>query len=142
MGDTVIDNDIENQWKKWSEENTEDTFKNIDDNELREIIINDLSYVSKMDVKEYTLYLKWCEVQQKYPSVLVNDLWEGEKKVLADDNQRKLITEIKSNIWNPEDIEEYLDLEPELIYTGNAGNPDNKNKYQNLVKKLGINFKN
>ena len=39
---------------------------NIDTDTLKEAVIKDLSYVSKMDVKEYTLYQKWCKVHDKY----------------------------------------------------------------------------
>jgi len=82
---------VETQWQKWQEYNTPDTFKHIDEETLRNKTIEDLSYVSQMDVKEYTLFQKWCEIQEKYPSVVVNDLWEGEKKVLADDDQKRKI---------------------------------------------------
>ena len=34
--------------------------------ELRQRIIDDLSYVSKMSVGEYTLYQKYLEIQQRY----------------------------------------------------------------------------
>jgi hypothetical protein len=70
-----------------------------------------------MDVKEYTLFQKWCEVQEKYPTVTVNDLWEGETKVLADEKQRRAIAEVKSNFWMQNDPDDYLKLEPELVYT-------------------------
>jgi hypothetical protein len=70
-----------------------------------------------MDVKEYTLFQKWCEVQEKYPTVTVNDLWEGETKVLADEKQRRAIAEVKSNFWMQTEPDDYLKLEPELVYT-------------------------
>ena len=38
--------------------------------ELRDMIINDLSKVSQMGVGEYTLYQKWLEIQMKYPCLL------------------------------------------------------------------------
>ena len=108
--------DVEAQWQKWQEQTPLPTLEFTEDG-LREQIINDLQYVSQMDVKEYTLYQKWCEVQDKYPSVTVNDLWEGEQRVLADENQRRAISEIKSNLWIPNTPEDYLALEPEMLYT-------------------------
>ena len=36
--------------------------------ELRDIIIKDLSFVSTMGVAEYTLYQKYQEIHLKYPS--------------------------------------------------------------------------
>lgn len=107
--------DVETQWNKWLDSGIE--YKDIDTDELREETIRDLQFVSQMDVKEYTLFQKWCEVQEKYPTVTVNDLWEGEKKVLQDENQRKAIEEIKANFWIPEESDDYLKLEPELLYT-------------------------
>ncbi len=37
--------------------------KNVNEEELRERTIRELTYVSQMDVKEYTLYQKWCEIK-------------------------------------------------------------------------------
>ena len=108
--------DVDTQWAKWQSE-TELPQLSFTEDELRERIIEDLQFVSKMDVKEYTLYQKWCEVQEKYPSVVVNDLWEGEKRVLEDEGQRRAIHEIKTNFWVPNDPEDYLKLEPEMLYT-------------------------
>ena len=108
--------DVDTQWAKWHGE-TELPQLSFTEDELRERIIEDLRFVSKMDVKEYTLYQKWCEVQEKYPSIVVNDLWEGEKRVLEDEGQRRAIHEIKTNFWVPNDPEDYLKLEPEMLYT-------------------------
>ena len=71
--------DVEAQWQKWSDSGIE--FTDVDFGKLREQTINELTYVSAMDVREYTLFQKWCEIQEKYPTITVNDLWEGEKKV-------------------------------------------------------------
>jgi hypothetical protein len=108
--------DVETQWKKWSEsEQLPDLDFTIED--LRERTIKELSYVSKMDVREYTLFQKWCEVQERYPTITINDLWEGEKRVLEDDKQREMIPQVKNNIWMPTNVDDYLNLEPELLYT-------------------------
>ena len=107
--------DVETQWQKWSAQFVAPTI--LTDEALRENIIRDLTFVSGMDVKEYTLYQKWCEVQEKYPSVVVNDLWEGEKRVLEDEGQRLAIEEIKRNFWIPETPDDYLSLQPEMLYT-------------------------
>ena len=107
--------DVETQWQKWSAQFVAPTI--LTDETLRENIIRDLTFVSGMDVKEYTLYQKWCEVQEKYPSVVVNDLWEGEKRVLEDEGQRLAIEEIKRNFWIPETPDDYLSLQPEMLYT-------------------------
>ena len=106
--------DVETQWQKWLDSGIE--YQDINIDVLKERTIKELEYVSQMDVKEYTLFQKWCEVQEKYPSIVVNDLWEGERRVLADEKQRRAIEEIKHNIWMPEDPDAYLSLEPEMIY--------------------------
>lgn len=107
--------DVEAQWQKWSDSGIE--FTDVDPGKLREQTINELTYVSAMDVREYTLFQKWCEIQEKYPTITVNDLWEGEKKVLADEKQRRAIAEVKANFWVQKDPDDYLKLEPELVYT-------------------------
>ena len=114
---TKIIDDVETQWAKWLEKNPPDSYEDVNEEELRDRTIRELSYVSQMDVKEYTLYQKWCEIKEKYPTVKVVDLWEGDKEVLADEGQRRAIQEIKANFWNPTDVEDYLALEPELICT-------------------------
>ena len=107
--------DVEAQWQKWSDSGIE--FTDVDFAQLRERTINELTYVAAMDVREYTLFQKWCEIQEKYPTITVNDLWEGEKKVLADEKQRRAIEEVKANFWVQKDPDDYLKLEPELVYT-------------------------
>jgi len=109
--------DVEEQWKQWQDENPPESFVDIDESYLKEKTINDLTYVSKMDVKEYTLYQKWCEVHDKYPTVETNSFFD-DGPTLKDASQGALLQEIKNNFWLPEDPEEYIDLEPELIYTG------------------------
>jgi hypothetical protein len=131
--------DVEVQWKKWQEHNPPESFTHIDENILREKAIEELTYVSAMGVKEYTLFQKWCEVQDKFPTEVVNDLWEGEKRVIKDENQRRAIEEIKSNIWMPKDPEDYLSLEPELLYTSKQ---DNLPELWNTIRTFSSTMKN
>ena len=111
---------IEDQWQAWSEENPVDKMVDIDTDKLNEALVKDLSYVSAMDVKEYTLYQKWCEVHDKYPTVETNSFFD-DGPTLKDASQGVLLQEIKNNFWLPEDPEEYIYLEPELVYTGGDG---------------------
>jgi len=113
---TVIIDDIEKQWQKWQDENPLDKIPNIDTDELKNIVVKDLTFVSAMNVKEYTLYQKWCEVHYKYPTIETNSLFD-DRPALKDAEQGAIIQEVKNNFWNPEDPMEYLNLEPELIYT-------------------------
>ena len=108
--------DIEDQWKIWKEQNPAESFKNIVTDELREKLIADLSVVNKMTVAEYTLYQKWCEVQEKYPAEMVNTLFEGPQIMLKDDDQARYIRNVKNNIWVPESIDDYQNLKPVLVH--------------------------
>ena len=112
--------DVETQWLKWQEANPADSFIDVNEEQLKERVISDLSYVSQMDVKEYTLYQKWCEIHQKYPTFTNNTLF-GEEVQLVDPSQQKFIDEIKSNIWIPTAPEDYLNLKPILVYTDDSG---------------------
>lgn len=111
--------DIETQWKKWQDENPASSFMDIDDGELKERTICDLAYVSQMDVKEYTLYQKWCEVHEKYPTV-VNQTLFGEEVQLLDPKQQIIVDSVKNNIWVPNSYEDYLNLQPVLEYTDDS----------------------
>jgi hypothetical protein len=112
--------DVETQWLKWQEANPADSFIDVNEEHLKQRVISDLSYVSQMDVKEYTLYQKWCEIHQKYPTFTNNTLF-GEEVQLVDPAQQKFIDEIKSNIWIPTAPEDYLNLKPILVYTDDSG---------------------
>ena len=107
---------IDDQWQSWQDNNPLDKIEAPDTDTLKEAVIKDLSYVSSMNVKEYTLYQKWCEVHDKYPTQEVNSFFD-DKPTLKNPEQGALLAEIKNNFWLPEDQEEYLNLEPELLWT-------------------------
>ena len=129
--------DVEEQWNKWVNSGIE--YQDICVEDLVQKTIKELTYVSSMDVKEYTLFQKWCEVQEKYPGVVVNDLWEGEKKVISDEKQRRAIDEVKSNFWIPSEPNDYLKLEPELIY---ANKQDDLPELWNCIRTFSSTMKN
>ena len=110
--------DIETQYKKWLDSGI--VYKDIDLGVLTENVKKDLTFVSAMDVKEYTLYQKWCEVHEKYPTEEMNTLF-GTEMQLTDPSQKTMIDEVKANIWTPDSPDAYLDLEPVLIYTDDSG---------------------
>ena len=72
-----------------------------------------------MNVKEYTLYQKWCEVKDRYPTVETNSFFD-DKPAMLKSEQATVIQEVKNNFWLPDDPEEYLELQPELIWTDGA----------------------
>jgi hypothetical protein len=106
--------DVEEQWTKWSEEFTSDRFEHIDTDTLRETLIKDLTYASQMDVREYTLYQKWCEVHEKYPTRKITTLF-GDELQLVDIGQQTAINEVKKNFWMPESPDDYEKLVPKLV---------------------------
>ena len=110
---------IDDQWQSWQDNNPLDKIPDIDTDVLKEALIKDLSYVSSMNVKEYTLYQKWCEVKDRYPTVETNSFFD-DKPAMQKPEQGVVIQEVKNNFWLPEDPEEYLELEPELIWTDGA----------------------
>jgi hypothetical protein len=118
--------DVEVQWAKFLEENPPDSMPVVDENLLRERMIKELTYVSAMDVKEYTLYQKWHEIHSKFPTETTNTLFDGEQTFLKDQVQAKYIAEAKSNIWVPESVDDYMDLEPVLEYTDDSGESTKK----------------
>jgi len=102
---------VEAQWLEWKEKNL--SISHIDETILKDSLISDLSYASKMDVKEYTLYQKWCEVKERYPVEEVSTLW-GPEFQMVNDNQEAIIKEVKKNFWMPTGPDDYEKLQPML----------------------------
>jgi len=105
---------VDKQWKIWQENNPDSSFEHIDTDELKEILIKDLSYASQMDVREYTLYQKWCEVKERYPTKEVDTLWGAEMQMVSSE-QKKIIETVKKKFWVPEDPDDYLKLKPTMV---------------------------
>ena len=112
--------DINEQWELWKEANPIDSVPHVTEEQVKEALIEDLTEVSAMTVGEYTLYGKWLEVQNKYPTHTINTLF-GEEKQMVDPTQRLIIDEVKSNIWRPESVDDYMNLKPRMIYTDDSG---------------------
>lgn len=106
--------DIDEQWKLWQVKNEPERFTHIDTEQLRQSIIDDLSIKSQMDVREYTLYQKWCEIHEKFPTREISTLM-GQEIQLVDMEQKRSIDEIKSKIWSPENPDDYDKLKPVLV---------------------------
>jgi len=117
---------VEKQWQTWIEKNPLGTYEHIDQEKLVEVLTKDLTYASGMDVKEYTLYQKWCEIKERYPVEDVSTLW-GQDVQMVYPEQEKLINKVKSNFWMPKEPDDYAKLQPvmklhngELAETWNA----------------------
>ena len=106
--------DIDEQWRIWQIENEPERFEHIDTEQLKADLIADLTVKSQMDVREYTLYQKWCEVHEKYPTRDIVTLF-GNEHQMVDKDQEKEIQKIKDNIWMPKDPDDYANLKPKMI---------------------------
>jgi hypothetical protein len=100
---------VEKQWTEWQENNP--VHEHIDEEQLKKTLIEDLTYASSMDVREYTLYQKWCEVKERYPVEDISTLW-GDEVQMVNKEQEKLIQKVKSNFWVPSSPDDYEKLEP------------------------------
>ena len=105
---------VEKQWEEWSDKNPSSSFEHIDEEKMKEILIKDLTYASNMDVREYTLYQKWCEVKERYPVEEVSTLF-GIENQMVDPNQKKLVDKVKSNFWVPQSPDDYEKLKPVMV---------------------------
>jgi Domain of unknown function (DUF4338) len=105
---------VDKQWEEWQENNPASSFNHVDTDGLKETIIRDLTYASAMDVREYTLYQKYCEIHEKFPTQEVSTLF-GEESQLVNSEQQNLINKVKSNLWVPNDPDDYNDLEPVMV---------------------------
>jgi len=106
--------DIDEQWRLWQISNEPERFEHIDTEQLRQEIIADLTVKSQMDVREYTLYQKWCEVHEKFPTRDITTLY-GNETQLIDMSTEKVIADIKDNIWMPESPDDYANLKPKMV---------------------------
>jgi hypothetical protein len=104
---------VEEQWKKWSDANPAEKFNHVDESILKETLIADLTYASQMDVKEYTLYQKWCEVKERYPVHEVSTLW-GTELQMINPEQALIVEKVKNNFWMPTGPDDYEKLKPVL----------------------------
>jgi len=60
----------------------------LEKDELRQKIIDDLSYVSQMGVEEYTLYQKWLEIQMKYLTQETSTLFGLEQQLVNPEHEK------------------------------------------------------
>lgn len=103
---------VEKQWDEWSAINT--THPHIDTDDIRTRLCTDLTYASAMDVREYTLYQKWCEVKERYPVEEVSTLF-GQEMQMVNPEQEKLIKQVKSNFWMPQEPDDFEKLKPTMV---------------------------
>lgn len=128
--------DIDKQWDEWIATDPLKDIPDITDDFVRETLTKDLTNVSYMSVEEYTLYQKWCEIREKYPTREVSTLF-GSEIQLEDHEKLADIKRIKKNIWIPESYEDYLNLDPVLVITN-----DDMTKEWNMIRNFTHTMKN
>lgn len=123
--------DVERQWQQFQA--TFEAPEALSDDELKKVVIEDLTTVSAMTVEEYTLYQKWLEIHIKYPTQY-NAMYD--EYVLEDGYRAIDIEKVKSNIWIPENPDDYLKLKPELIYTPEFDMQETWNTVRNFTSTM------
>lgn len=79
---------------------------------MKKLLQKNFNYLSQLSVREYTLYRKFIDIKDRYP--IKEDPFFG-----VDESQYKNLIVVKDNIWIPNDINDYLKIEPELIFVDN-----------------------
>lgn len=72
------------------------------DNKIRKIVVDELERFRTMEQREYTLYMKWDKLRNLYS--------DPTKEML------ERIKTVQENIWIPKKPDDYLKLQPEVIY--------------------------
>ena len=105
---------VEKQWQDWQEKNPAEKFEHIDEEYMKKVLIEDLTYASQMDVREYTLYQKWCEIKERYPVHEVSTLF-GDELQMVNPEQEEMINEVKRNFWMPKEPDDFEKLKPVMV---------------------------
>jgi hypothetical protein len=88
--------------------------------EMKSMLMVDLTRLSKMTVQKYTLYKKYIDIKKLCVSEIPEDskalsFFGYDEKTGISDNATYGTQ--KQRIWIPKSPEDYLDLEPEVFYT-------------------------
>ena len=121
--------DVERQWDIF--QSTFEAPEALNDEQLKNAVVEDLTNVSKMTVEEYTLFQKWLEIHIKYPT---HEALFG--TCLQDGEQELAINKIKDNIWIPNDPMDYAKLKPVLVYTPEFDMQDTWNTIRNFTSTM------
>jgi len=111
---------LDEQYKKWKKSQI---FDSMEKRDIKELLIKELEILCKMSVQEYTLYRKWQEIQQKYPRKTskqkekhMNSFFTESEPITVSDNYPE-VSSVKDWIWFPNSPEDYLKLEPKVLWT-------------------------
>lgn len=87
--------------------------------DIKQLLEDNFDYLTKMSVKEYTLYRKWVDIQKKYNAEQVTEQDTFDDFFDNDDDNTSDILSVKSNLWVPKDPDDYKNLQPKLIFATN-----------------------
>jgi hypothetical protein len=82
---------------------------------LREEVRVFLEYSQNVSTEEYTLFRKYNQLNNIYEPETVTNVFGETSRIIHKDF--KMEQQVKANIWTPENPDDYLKLEPELILT-------------------------
>ena len=112
---------VDKQYQEWI---TKQSFNNdIDKDEIKTRVLNEIEMLSSMSVEEYTLFKKWNEIRN------------GKHK----NESQKTIDDIKNNIWRPSSLDDYKHLKPKLILA--SGKPK-LTKVWNILRTFAVSLVN
>ena len=100
----------------------------VNTDELQARIIEELTFVRSMPVEEYTLFTNWADIKERFPTEETSTLF-GSEVVMKNQSKKRDIDRVKTMIWSPTKADDYLDLEPELVY---PDTPDLNADWNNL----------
>lgn len=115
--EVVSQESLDKQYEAWLQIANLHLITALSDEELRVAIEHDLTLFSQMGVAEYTLFQKWEEVQIKYPTTKVSTIFCQDEVVFKDTDKWNRTEAVLNNIWFPETPDDYLKLEPKLVFT-------------------------
>jgi hypothetical protein len=90
------------------------------DSDIKEMLEENFEYLTSMSVKEYTLFRTWVDLRKKYKEeTKVEDDPFDDFFDEPEEEGMSVIQTVKSNIWVPESPDDYLNIEPRLIWATN-----------------------
>jgi hypothetical protein len=95
-----IPDELRPQFEAWASQQQQT--EKPDTADLRQRVKQDLDLARKMSVKEYTLWQKWDELRCEFADISTKE--------------HKRISGVADKIWQPAALDDYLKLEPELVF--------------------------
>ena len=97
-------------YDKWIKEQT---FEDISEEQVKDALMKNLTFLSQMGVEEYTLFRKWDEVHRKKADDTIN---QNSSIFMEIDSSSTVTMEgIKNRIWRPQKPDDYRRLQPQII---------------------------